>query len=69
MVSNNLNNVMKILTSITLIIAIPTLITSFMGMNVEFPFDTSKVGFFGIVGICVVTTLICSLILNKKKML
>lgn len=69
MVSNNLNNVMKILTSITLIIAVPTLITSFMGMNVNFPFDTGIMGFFGILGVCIVTTLICSLILNRKKML
>lgn len=69
MVSNNLNNVMKILTSITLIIAIPTLITSFMGMNVEFPFDTGKIGFFAVILICIITTLICALILNRKKML
>ena len=69
MVSNNLNNVMKILTSITLIIAIPTLITSFMGMNVTFPFDTSELGFLGVVVICVVATSICALILKRKKLL
>lgn len=69
MVSNNLNNVMKILTSITIIIAIPTLITSFMGMNVKFPFDTSELGFYGIILLCFVATLICAIILNRKKML
>ena len=33
-ISNNLNSVMKFLTSITLVISIPTMISSFLGMNV-----------------------------------
>jgi magnesium transporter len=37
-ISNNLNAVMKILTSVTFILAIPTLIASIWGMNVELPF-------------------------------
>ena len=36
-VSNNLNNVMKIMTSITFVLGIPTLITGFYGMNVPIP--------------------------------
>ena len=35
--NNSLSNVMKFLTSITLIIAIPTMIASFYGMNVSLP--------------------------------
>jgi len=68
-VSNNLNNVMKLLTSITLIISIPTLITSFMGMNVDFPFSTGLYGFYGIVGITFVITVLVAIWLNKKDML
>ena len=68
-VSNNLNNVMKLLTSITLIISIPTLVTSFMGMNVDFPFNTGVYGFYGIVGITVVITVIVAIWLKKKDML
>ena len=68
-VSNNLNNVMKLLTSITLIISIPTLIASIMGMNVEFPFNTSEYGFYGILGITAVITVIVAIWLNKKDML
>ena len=34
-ISNNLNIVMKILTSITILMAIPTMVSSFYGMNVE----------------------------------
>jgi magnesium transporter len=38
-ISNNLNGIMKFLASITIIISLPTLIASFFGMNVEFPFN------------------------------
>lgn len=37
-ISNNLNIVMKFLTSITIILALPTMIASFFGMNVIMPF-------------------------------
>ena len=68
-VSNNLNNVMKLLTSITLIISIPTLIASIMGMNVDFPFSTGVYGFYGVLGITAVITVIVAIWLNKKDML
>lgn len=38
-ISNNLNNRMKDLTIITIALMIPTLITSFFGMNVRLPFE------------------------------
>lgn len=38
-ISNNLNIVMKILASITLIMSIPTIISGFYGMNVDLPFS------------------------------
>jgi len=37
-ISNNLNAVMKFLASITIILMLPTLITSFFGMNVDLPY-------------------------------
>ncbi|NPV86002.1 MAG: magnesium transporter CorA family protein [Anaerolineae bacterium] len=36
-ISNNLNFVMKFLASITVVLSIPTIVTSFFGMNVDFP--------------------------------
>jgi magnesium transporter len=36
-VSNNVNSVMKVLTSVTILLAIPTLVASFYGMNVTLP--------------------------------
>ena len=44
-ISNNLNVVMKFLTSITIVISIPTLIASFWGMNVPVPFQDNPYGF------------------------
>lgn len=49
-ISNNLNIVMKFLTSIAIIFAIPTMFSSFWGMNVPVPFGTHPYGFL-IVGL------------------
>lgn len=45
LISNNLNLVMKFLTSITIIVAIPTLISSIYGMNIPLPFQHSEHSF------------------------
>lgn len=69
---NRLNNVMKVLTSVTLVMGIPTLISGLYGMNVSsegMPFANEPYG-FGVV--CIMALVICSvilLILKKKKML
>ena len=44
-IANNQNTVMKLLTSITIILMIPTLIASIYGMNVELPFQHSSHAF------------------------
>ena len=68
-VSNNLNNVMKFLTSITLIISIPTLIASVLGMNVTFPFSTNVYGFYGTVAFTILVTIIVTIWLKRKDLL
>jgi magnesium transporter len=68
-ISNNLNGVMKTLTSITIILAVPTMISSFWGMNVTLPLQYSKYGFIIMVAIAIITTLAVTVILNKKDML
>lgn len=71
-IDNRLNNVMKYLTSITIVMAIPTVISGIYGMNVDerwMPFADTPHGFLII---CVITLLICiitMLFLRKKKML
>lgn len=52
-VSNNLNAVMKVLTSVTIMLAVPTLIVSFYGMNVALPGARHAAAFAVIVLVCV----------------
>ena len=69
---NRLNNVMKILTSITLILAIPTVISGMYGMNVltkYMPFAQTPFGFGIISGIVVAICLGLYVVLKRKKML
>ena len=68
-ISNNLNIVMKVLTSVTLIISIPTLIASFFGMNTGVPFESKPWGFWVVVGISGIVSTILALYLKKKKLL
>ena len=68
-ISNNLNGVMKFLTSITIVLAIPTMISSFWGMNVKLPFENSPLGFVIMVFIAVVLTLVVTWWLKRKDML
>ena len=68
-ISNNLNGVMKFLTSVTIILAVPTMVSSFWGMNVNLPFQNSAMGFGIMLIISVVLTAIVTWWLNKKDML
>jgi len=47
-VTNNLNAVMKVLTSITIILTIPTVIGSLYGMNILLPYANAPHAFYGI---------------------
>ena len=68
-ISNNLNGVMKTLTSITIILAVPTMISSFWGMNVNLPLQNSPYGFVIMIILAILTTAIVTVWLNKKDML
>lgn len=68
-ISNNLNGVMKFLTSITIIMAVPTMISSFWGMNVSLPFEKSSFGFIIMVIISIIITLGVTGWLKRKDML
>ena len=68
-ISNNLNGVMKFLTSITIVLAIPTMISSFWGMNVELPFEHSPMGFIIMIFIALIMTLVVTWWLKRRDML
>jgi len=68
-ISNNLNTVMKFLTAITIVIAVPTLIASYWGMNVPVPLQNNPHGFLWIVGASAILGILAYVWLKKKNML
>jgi magnesium transporter len=68
-VSNNLNSVMKVLTSVTIILAIPTLIASIYGMNVGLPGARSAVAFGGIVLVCILLCGVLVVVFRRRNWL
>ena len=68
-ISNNLNLVMKFLASMTIMLAIPTVISSFFGMNVDIPFASAGPnGFLYVSIIAIVLTSLCAFVLWRKDM-
>lgn len=68
-ISNNLNVVMKVLTSLTLLVAIPSMIGAFWGMNTGVPFEGESWGFWVVIGISVVVCAVAGIVLWKKRFL
>lgn len=66
-ISNNLNNVMKRLTSITIILSLPILVTSIYGMNVAIPYANTAHAFYIPVVLSVVASVIIAWVFMKKK--
>lgn len=66
-ISNNLNNVMKRLTSITIILSLPALVTSIYGMNVEIPYAHTTHAFYIPVVLSLVVSVIIAGYFMKKK--
>lgn len=70
-ISNNVNDVVKRLTIITILVAVPTLIAGLLGMNVDLPFgwgvhgDGAAWEFWIILGVSVALTALCSVLLVK----
>jgi magnesium transporter len=67
-ISNNLNMVMKFLTSVTIIISIPTMIASFFGMNVYIPSESSPYAFAIIFSISVFFSVLLSVFMVRKEL-
>lgn len=66
-ISNNLNNVMKRLTSITIILSLPALVTSIYGMNVPIPFQNSSHAFYIPIILSLIISVIISWYFMRKK--
>lgn len=68
-ISNNLNIVMKFLATVTIVMAVPTMIASFFGMNVGgIPGVNSPYGFGIVIFVTLIITVIIALICKKKDL-
>lgn len=66
-ISNNVNIVMKFLTSITIILSLPTMVASFYGMNVPIPFQDHAYSFNIAITLSFILSGITGFIFWKKK--
>ena len=67
-ISNNQNMVMKFLAAMTIIIAIPTVISSFFGMNVPVPLAENAEGFGIVIIIAFIASCVSAYIFWRKRM-
>ena len=67
-ISNNLNIVMKTLTSITIVMSVPTMIASFWGMNVPVMFSENPYAFAGIIIFSILITILLALLMIRKRL-
>ncbi|HRR32534.1 MAG TPA: magnesium transporter CorA family protein [Kiritimatiellia bacterium] len=66
-ISNNLNNVMKYLTSITIVLMLPTLVASIYGMNIELPLQHSPYAFVMLMGLSILISILAALVLVRRR--
>lgn len=67
-ISNNLNIVMKVLTSITIVMAIPNIIFGLYGMNVRLPFQDSPFAFPYVITAAIALCIFAAYVLKKKDL-
>ena len=68
-ISNNLNNTMRRLTAITIILMVPTLIASFYGMNVNLPFDRNPFVVYYIFGFAMIFSILLGWYFQRKRLI
>lgn len=65
-VSNNLNLIMKVLTSVSIIMTIPSIVGSLWGMNTRVPWQQSIWGFWTLIFATIVLCVVAAYWLHKK---
>ncbi len=69
-ISNNQNSVMQFLTSVTLIFSIPTIVSGLFGMNVGgIPYGSDPNGFWIVILITTLISLVITFLMSKNKLL
>ena len=63
--NNNLNDTMKILTALSILLTVPTIITGFFGMNMPLPLENNPIGWLVTIAISIVLWFGLSYVLRK----
>ena len=66
-ISNNLNQVMKRLTSVTILLTLPVLISSFMGMNVPNGWEHNPFAFLAVILVSILVTVIVGVYFWRRR--
>ena len=67
-ISNEVNRAVKTLTSITIILMIPTLVASIYGMNIPLPYQNSEHAFLIVTGILIISSFLGILYFYRSKL-
>ena len=67
-INNNLNQIMKFLASVTILLAIPTMISSFWSMTIKVPWQGTETGFWIVLMLALITSSAVGISLRKKGM-
>lgn len=68
-ISNNLNIVMKVLASVTIILTVPSIVFALWGANVPVPFEHSPWGFWFVIAVATLLTAASVVLMIRKKWL
>ena len=68
-INNNMNTIMRTLTSVTIILMLPTLVASFFGMNLINGMENSPVGFAVAIILSVAISVISLLVFRHKRLI
>jgi len=68
-INNNMNTIMRTLTSVTIILMLPTLVASFFGMNLVNGMESSPAGFVIAIVLSVVISVISWFIFRHKRLI
>ena len=67
-INNNLNHIIKFLASVTIVVSIPTMISSFWSMTLIVPWQGTEIGFWIVLMLALITSTATGIILRKKGM-
>jgi len=68
-INNNMNTIMRTLTSVTIILMLPTLVASFFGMNLVNGMETSPLGFIVAIVLSVLISVLSWMIFRHKRLI